>query len=135
MEIVMEHSSSSTAADPHPFVGIAMVGLVVMFVGAVWTFFDADAYGAWLDVIVSGLFFIAVAIPALLWLTWRRNTNGPEANEYRSLRDWVTGDFETWTGRINGTAATAEILLPIAAGAVGMTLLGLVFHIVARTAG
>jgi hypothetical protein len=38
-------------------------------------FFDSDPYGAWLDVVITGLFVIAIAIPALCWLTWRRNAD------------------------------------------------------------
>jgi heme/copper-type cytochrome/quinol oxidase subunit 4 len=56
----------------HPVVNIAIIGLVLMFVAAVWMFFDSDRYGAWLDVVVTGLFVIAIAIPGLCWLTWRR---------------------------------------------------------------
>jgi hypothetical protein len=40
-------------------------------------------------------------------------------------------EFDTWTGPVKGASATAEVLLPIAAVAVGMTVLGLVFHIIA----
>ena len=28
----------------HPFVNIAIIGLVLMFVAAVWMFFDSDRY-------------------------------------------------------------------------------------------
>jgi len=42
------------------------------------------------------------------------------------------GEFDTSTGPVKGASATAEVLLPIAAVAVGMTVLGLVFHIIAN---
>jgi hypothetical protein len=51
----------------HPLVNMAIIGLVLMFVAAMWMFFDSDPYGAWLDVVVTGLFVIAIAIPALCW--------------------------------------------------------------------
>jgi hypothetical protein len=38
------------------------------------------------------------------------------------------------TGSVKGANATVEVLLPIAAVAVGMTVLGLVFHIIANGA-
>jgi hypothetical protein len=41
------------------------------------------------------------------------------------------GDFDTLTGPVKGANAAVEVLLPIAAVAVGMTVLGLVFHIIA----
>ena len=118
----------------HPFVNMAIIGLVLMFVAAVWMFFDSDPYEAWLDVVVTGLFVIAIAIPALCWLTWRRNAEHARDHGDLSFRDWVAGEFDTWTGPVKGANATVEILLPIAAVAVGMTLLGLVFHIVASGA-
>jgi hypothetical protein len=35
---------------------MAIIGLVLMFVAAVWMFFDRDADGAWLNAVVTGLF-------------------------------------------------------------------------------
>jgi hypothetical protein len=97
-------------------------------------FFDSGPYKAWLDVVVTGLFVIAIAVPALLWLTWRRNADDARDDSHLSFRDWAVGDFDTLTGRVKGANATAEVLLPIAAVAVGMTVLGLVFHIIASGA-
>ena len=118
----------------HPLVNIAIIGLVLMFVAAVWVFFDSGPYEAWLDVVVTGLFVIAIAIPALLWLTWRRNADDARDDSHLSFRDWAVGDFDTLTGPVKGANATVEVLLPIAAVAVGMTVLGLVFHIIASGA-
>jgi len=118
----------------HPLVNMAIIGLVLMFVAAVWMFFDSGPYEAWLDVVVTGLFVIAIAVPALLWLTWRRNADDARDDSHLSFRDWAVGDFDTFTGRVKGASATAEVLLPIAAVAVGMTVLGLVFHIIASGA-
>jgi hypothetical protein len=87
-----------------------------------------------LDVVVTGLFVIAIAIPTLLWLTWRRNADDARDDSHLSFRDWAVGDFDTLTGPVKGANATAEVLLPIAAVAVGMTVLGLVFHIIANGA-
>jgi hypothetical protein len=53
------NQDSSISDSLHPFVNIAIIGLVLMFVAAVWTFFDSDRYEAWLDVVVTGLFVIA----------------------------------------------------------------------------
>ena len=128
------NQDSSISDSLHPFVNIAIIGLVLMFVAAVWMFFDSDRYEAWLDVVVTGLFVIAIAIPALCGLTWRRNTEGAKDHGHVSFRDWAGGEFDTWTGPVKGANATAEVLLPIAAVAVGMTLLGLVFHVIASAA-
>ena len=118
----------------HPLVNTAIIGAALMFVAAVWMFFDSGPYEAWLDVVVTGLFVIAIAIPALLWLTWRRNADGARDDSHLSFRDWAAGEFDTLTGPVKGANATAEVLLPIAAVAVGMTVLGLVFHIIASGA-
>jgi len=39
-----------------------------------------------LDVVVTGLF--GIAIPALLWLTWRRNADDATDDSHLSFRDW-----------------------------------------------
>ena len=132
-----EHNANqdSTISDSlHPLVNMAITALVLMFIAAVWMFFDSGPYEAWLDVVVTGLFVIAIAVPALLWLTWRRNADDARDDSHLSFSDWAMGDFDTLTGRVKGANATAEVLLPIAAVAVGMTVLGLVFHIIASGA-
>jgi ABC-type multidrug transport system fused ATPase/permease subunit len=48
----------------HPLVNMAIIGLVLMFVAAVWIFFAIDPYWAWLDVLITGLFVIAIAMLA-----------------------------------------------------------------------
>jgi hypothetical protein len=68
----------------------------------------------------------AAAAPPMSVMTSRRHP---------SFRDWAVGEFDTLTGPVKGANATAEVLLPIAAVAVGMTVLGLVFHIIASGAG
>ena len=125
--------ASPISDNLHPAVNMAIIGLVSMFVAAVWMFFDSDPYGAWLDVVVTGLFVVAIAIPAICWLTWRRNADDVRGGSL-SFRDWAAAEFDTSTGPVKGANATAEVLLPIAAVAVGMTVLGLVFHIIASGA-
>jgi hypothetical protein len=44
-----------------------------------------------------------------------------------SFRDWASEDFATWTGGLNGREAAMQILLPIAAVSIGMTVFGLVY--------
>lgn len=71
---------------------------------------------------ITGLSVVAIAIPALCWLTWRRNADGARDEGHPSFRDWAVGEFDTLTGPVKGANATAEVLLPIAAVAVGMTV-------------
>src|SRR5262249_6277708 len=70
-------------------------------------------FRAWLDVVVTGLFIIAIAIPALLWLTWRRNADGARDDSHPSFRDWAVGEFDTLTGPVKGPNPTPALLLPI----------------------
>jgi hypothetical protein len=96
-----EHNAnqdSKISDSLHPLVNMAIIGLVLMFVAAVWMFFDSGPYEAWLDVVVTGLFVIAIAVPALLWLTWRRNAEDARDDSHHSFRDWAVGDFNTLTG-------------------------------------
>ena len=50
------------------------------------------------------------------------------------FRDWASGQFETWQERVKGANAAVEILLPVAAAAVGMTAFAIVFHYAATHA-
>ena len=59
----------------------------------------------------------------------------PDAPEDRArFSDWAAGEFETWQDSVKGTNAAAEIILPIAAAAVGMTAFAIVFHYAAQHA-
>jgi hypothetical protein len=132
-----EHSNSKAATRPvtsslHPWVHAAVIGLVLWFVVWVWSFAGVGVTD-YLLFIVNGFIFIAVALPLILSHVGRAHdaTNGDVAkNTDRppSFRDWARWDFDTWQGRLTGTQATMQILLPIAA-ALGMTALGIAFHI------
>jgi hypothetical protein len=84
--------------------------------------------------VVTGFFFMAIAIPFAIWLVWRKNQD-PDAmrGESISLRDWASGEFETWQGRRKAAAAAAEIVMPIAAVSFGLMALGIVFYFAAAS--
>jgi hypothetical protein len=126
-------SRKGPASDQlHPFVYMAAVGLVVLFAVAAWASFDDGEYTGFLLAVMSGFFFMAVAIPCTLWLIWRRHQDVDAARvESVSWRTWARGEFDTWTGRRKAADAAVEILLPLAAVAFGMTGLGIVFHYIA----
>jgi hypothetical protein len=112
------NQDSPISSSLHPSVNLAIIGLVLTFVAAVWMFFDSDAYGAWLDVVVTGLFVVATAIPVLCWLTWRRNAAGARDGSHPGFHDWVVGEFDTWTGpviRPGGSAADWRAAAPATA--------------------
>ena len=119
----------------HPIVYWAIVLLVVWFVASAWTFFSAAEYMGLLLAVVTGFFFMVIAIPLAIWLVWRKDRN-PDAmwGESISLRDWASGEFETWQGRRKATDAAVEIVMPVAAVAFGLMALGIVFYFAAASA-
>jgi hypothetical protein len=111
----------------HPLVYLAAVGLGLWFVVAVWVVFSGYPDMELPLWVVSGLFLIAVAIPSAIWLTWWRHGDA-QSGKAPPLRDWAAGDFETAQGRRKAATAAVEMLLPIAAAAFGMTVLGIIFY-------
>lgn len=112
----------------HPFVYASMVGLIAWFVLLAWIFFGGAEYMSLLLAVVSGFFLMAVAIPFVLWRVGRKHLPGPAEEDQISFRDWASGEFETCQGRREARDAAIEIILPLAAAAVGMTAMGLIFH-------
>jgi len=41
----------------------------------------------------------------------------------------LAGEVETWQGRVEGWDAAVEVLMPLGAAALGMTLIGLIFRL------
>lgn len=115
----------------HPRVYTILIGMTAWFALAVWSFAGQGLVN-YLLFIVSGFIFVAVALPLILARVGhdggaaRRDENAP------SLRDWAKWEYETWAGKVSGAEAAAQILLPIAAAAVGMTAIGIIFYFSAR---
>jgi hypothetical protein len=59
---------------------------------------------------------------------WRRN--GADAKERRreDFDEWASGDFVTWQSRLRGWEAAVQIVLPLAAVALGMAAFDIVEH-------
>ena len=105
----------------HPRVYLAVVILGLWYVVAAWIGFGADADIGYLLAVVTGLFFITIAIPCALWLAWRSGRELRSSPPRTAFRDWAAGDFKTWAGELKASSAAVQILLPIAAVAFGMT--------------
>ncbi|MEH2558605.1 hypothetical protein V1286_006134 [Bradyrhizobium algeriense] len=111
------------------------VGLVVWFAAAAWILFDRQSDIGLPLAMVSVLLLVAVMLPWSLSLVWSRHRMPNERNPNSiSLRDWRRGDFVVWGGRLRGTQAAIDMLLPLAAVAFGLTALGIVFLICANGA-
>jgi hypothetical protein len=121
--------------DLHPLVYKAVIGLALWFVLSAWVFFGGWDYMGLLLAVVTGFFLIAMAIPLLLWLTWRRHREpGAAESGSGSFRHWASGDFAIWQGHIAGSEAAVQVILPIAAVSIGLTLIGIVLVVVAHGA-
>jgi hypothetical protein len=127
-----QHGSSTDRLPP--VIYLALIGFVLWMVLAAWGF-AGPGYADVALVVVTGFFVIVIAIPFILWRVWRANRAPPDAPESRiRFADWAAGQFETWQDRVKGANAATEIILPIAAAAVGMTAFTIVFHYAAQHA-
>jgi hypothetical protein len=96
---------------------------------AVWIFFSGGEYLGMLLAVVSVFILIAVAIPYLIWRSrWKFQGAGAGEKQGESLREWLSGDFETWQCRLSARDAAIEILLPLAAISFGITAFGIALH-------
>jgi hypothetical protein len=111
----------------HPRVYALMIGLAFWLVLSVWLF-AGNGIADYLLVIVSGFIVIAVALPLILSRVTRVDDAAAD-DELQSFRDWAAADFDTWQGRLSGAQAATQILLPIAAVAIGMTVFGIALHV------
>jgi hypothetical protein len=89
------------------------------------------AYWGHTDTVLVMLFVtlftaVALGVPWLLARTSRGRLG--EASAYRP-RQWLRGQFETFTGRLPAREALVMILLPLGSAAVGITLLGVALAI------
>ena len=97
--------------------------LVSWFILAMWSFAAGGGLVDYLLFVVSAFLFVTVALSLILSRVGRGGTRAPES----SLREWARWGYETWTGRLSGMAAAAQILLPIAAAPIGMTAIGIIY--------
>ena len=112
----------------HPVVYLGMVGFAAWMVISAWSF-AGEGYADWLLVVVS-LFILAVML--LVFVLSRVGSHDPGLGKSRPRKrarfhDWVGGEFDTWQDKVRGRNAAIEVLLPLAAAAVGMTAIGIVY--------
>lgn len=122
--------------DLHPTVYRSIIGLTIWLVLSIWLLFDRGAYVGLNLAIITVFFVIVVGVPLVLAFTWRRNSAVHEGDKAAtSFREWAGSEFATFTGGLSGREAAMQILLPIAAVAIGMTIFGLVFYFDVPTIG
>jgi hypothetical protein len=125
-------ASERVVRDLHPAIYMALVGLTLWLALAIWGF-GYDGQTDYLLAIVSGFLFIAVAIPSTLALMvhCQKNSDERKSSGEASFQEWMTGNFDTWQDRVKGRNAAVEVLLPMAAIAIGMTAFAIVLHFTA----
>jgi hypothetical protein len=70
-----------------------------------------------------------------LYLVWLKHQTPHERSpDNTSFHDWRRGDFSIWGSKLVGMHAAIDMLLPLAAAAIGLTAIGIVFLICARAA-
>jgi hypothetical protein len=111
----------------HPRIYTTVVGLTLWLVLSVWVLFSRGSYEGLTLSVITLFFTVLVGIPVLLWLTWRHNTDPKNQSASAApFGEWTRKSFQTWTGSIGAREASIQILLPIAAVTIGMTIFGLV---------
>jgi hypothetical protein len=107
---------------------------------AAWLFFDRkNGIGLSNDIglslaMISVLLFVAVMIPWLLSLVWKKHRVPHQSHPQEiPFQDWRTGDVAVWGAKLRGTHAAIDVLLPLAAVAFGLTGIGIVFLVCAAT--
>jgi len=115
----------------HPKIYGAAAGLVAWFALMAWVLFDRSGDATESLIFVSVLFLVAVLLPAVMSLVWRKYQMPHERHpQPASLHDWRAGDFEVWGAKLRGTDAAIDVLLPLMAVSFGLTAIGIVFVIV-----
>jgi hypothetical protein len=118
----------------HPLIHLAAAGLLIWFVIAAWLLFGGSGYIELALAMVGVLVFMTIAMPLALWranVTAQRSDAASSATEKtsESLTRWLQGQFVTWIGKEKGSTAAVEMLLPLAAVALGITALGIVLEL------
>ena len=119
----------------HPTVIKVAAGLVAWFVLMAWVFFDRQSVVGLPLAFVTVLLLVVSLLFGALSLVWYRHrpAHSRHPNEI-PFRDWSTGNFAVWDGKLQGGQAAIQILLPAAAAAFGLTAIGIVFLICASAA-
>jgi hypothetical protein len=134
-----DNSNQDVSNELHPVVYKAVAALFVWFVAAAWLLFGGPGYIGLALAVISVLVGGTIAmLTVLLRIGAKARTTradsvanqGEAAEETKPFDAWLQGDFSTWTDRQKGTTAAIEILLPIAAVALGIAALGIVFDLV-----
>jgi len=105
-----------------------IVGLGLWLAVSIWGFCGAG-YTALVFAVIGLLIAVAVGLAAVAVLVARRRGRPREDPRPGSLAAWLDSEFVAHTGGLKGAAAAAQVILPLAAVAFGMTLFAIVRHL------
>jgi hypothetical protein len=114
----------------HPAIFAGAVWCVAWMLLATWYFFNngSDVTLALLG--VTGFSMAFVGIPAVLWRVWSRNNQRPALR----FSEWIHGEIEVGSGRIEARDAAVMVLLLPVASALGLTAISFVAFLAANGA-
>ncbi|HEY7611301.1 MAG TPA: hypothetical protein VIF14_18890 [Alphaproteobacteria bacterium] len=108
---------------------LALMGLCLgWFVPIGWLVYWGHTDTVLTMLLVTVFTAVALGVP---WLLVRTSRGRIDATSAYRPRQWLRGQFETFTGRLPAREAAILILLPLAAAAVGITLMGVALAIAA----
>ncbi|MFZ5672701.1 MAG: hypothetical protein ACOZAM_07020 [Pseudomonadota bacterium] len=113
----------------HPGIYLALAGFGLWYAFSAWAF-GGGAYTDYLLAVVTGLIAIAILIPLGMWRIWRNHAHRRDSDE--PFRFWAAGDLRIWQDRMRARSAAIEILLPVAAVAIGLLILATINHFTPR---
>jgi hypothetical protein len=127
-----EQQQPPVTSRAHPGIYAIVIALTVWFVAAAWSF-AGGGLANYLLVVVTGFLGVAIGLPLILFRVARARPSlqgrSPTGDEQPRLRDWMRWRYDTSTERLMGSAAAVQILLPVAAAAIGMTAIGIIYHV------
>ncbi len=118
--------NAQTSDQLHPSIYKILAGFAVWLVVSAWIFFSQGGYTELNLAMVSVLVLMIIAIPIAIHHAGGRVLTADRAGP---LRRWISGYFDTIQGRRTSVSASVEILLPMAAAAIGITAIGIVFRL------
>lgn len=113
----------------HPGVYLALAGAGLWYALSAWTF-GGGAYTDYLLAVVTGLIVITILIPVGMWRIWRNHARRTGSDE--PFRFWAASDLRIWQDRMKARNAAIEILLPVAAVAIGLLILATINYFTPR---
>ena len=118
----------------HPGIYAIAIGLTIWFVAAAWSFIGGGITDYLLFIVSGFLLCAAIGLPLILFRVARQRPSlqgrsSSQGYQQPLLGDWMRWRYDTRTERLMGSDAAAQILLPIAAAAVGMTAIGIAYRL------